>query len=58
MNRRDVTAFNAGLVFLVVAALGLWMAFGDVNWKLVSIAAPLALVFIGAAGLILSRTKS
>ncbi|QLQ16507.1 MAG: hypothetical protein HZY73_13540 [Micropruina sp.] len=58
MNRRDVTAFNAGLVFLVVAALGLWMAFGDVNWKLVSIAAPLALVFIGGAGLILSRTKS
>ncbi len=55
MKRRDITAFNAGLLFLGLSGLALWLALGTVNWKAVSIAAPLALVAIGVAGLLLAQ---
>ena len=55
MRRLDVTALNAGLLLAAVAVLGFWGAFGEIDWQLVSIAAPLSLVVIGVLGLALSR---
>ena len=55
MRRIDVAALNVSLVCLGVAALALRTAFGTVDWKLVSIDAPLGLVVIGLTGLLLSR---
>jgi hypothetical protein len=53
----DVTALVTGLLFLLLALLGLWSAFGTINWGLLGLALPLCLVIIGIAGLGLSRHK-
>ena len=58
MRRIDVAAFNVGLVSTGLAVLALCAAFGTVDWKLTSIVAPLGLVVIGLAGLLLSRTST
>lgn len=59
MNRRtDVTALVVGLVCLVLAGLGLWRAFGTVNWAWVGVGTPLVLVLVGLLGLMLSRPRS
>lgn len=58
MKRIDVAAMNIGLVCLGVAAIALCTAFATVDWKLVSIIAPLGLVVIGLIGLLLSRTST
>jgi len=58
MKRVDVAALNIGLVCLGIAALALCTAFASVDWKLVSIVAPLGLVVIGLIGLLLSRTPT
>ena len=58
MRRIDVAALNVGLVSIGVATLALCAAFGSVDWKLVSIIAPLGLVVIGLIGLLLSRTST
>lgn len=58
MKRIDVAALNIGLVCLGIAALALCAAFASVDWKLVSIVAPLGLVVIGLIGLLLSRTPT
>jgi hypothetical protein len=55
MRRVDVAALNVGLVCLGIATLALCTGFGTVDWKLVSIVAPLGLVVIGLIGLLLSR---
>lgn len=58
MNRRaDVTSLVIGLLTLVLAALGLWMSFGLVNWTWVGLAAPLFLVIVGLLGLLVSRPR-
>lgn len=54
----DTTALVIGLVGLLIAALGLWIAFGAVNWSWVGVAVPLLLVVFGLAGLFASRSKS
>lgn len=51
----DLTAFNAGLLFIALAGAGLCGAFGLLDWRMVSVGAPLTLVVIGLAGLVLSR---
>ncbi|MFT3861829.1 hypothetical protein [Micropruina sp.] len=55
MKRIDVAALNVGLVCCGIALLALCATFGAVDWKLVSIIAPLGLVVIGLIGLLLSR---
>ena len=58
MKRIDVAALNVGLASIGLAVLALIAAFGTVDWKLTSIVAPLGLVVIGLAGLLLSRTST
>lgn len=59
MTRRpDVTALILGLLVLTVAALGLWMAFGTVNWSVMGLAIPLFLVAFGILGLTVSRPRA
>lgn len=58
MKTRDTLGLVFGLIFLAVGALGLWAAFGTVNGKILQIAIPLALVGIGASGLLFSRRKT
>ena len=55
--RPDITALTVGLVACLLAALGMWAAYGSVNWPLVGLLAPIALVMIGLLGLILARTS-
>jgi hypothetical protein len=58
MKRIDVAAFNVGLFCVGLACLALISAFAIVDWQIVSIVAPLGLVLIGLAGLVLSRTST
>lgn len=53
----DVTALVIGLIGLTTAVLGLWAAFGTVNWALVVTGTPFLLVACGLLGLFASRTK-
>lgn len=53
----DATALVTGLLFLMLAVLGLLAAFGTIDWGLLGLALPLCLVIIGIAGLGLSRNK-
>ncbi len=55
--RADVLALVVGLLSLLLAGLGLWLAFGSVNWAWVGIAAPLVLVAVGLLGLAASRPR-
>jgi hypothetical protein len=57
MRRADVTGLTAGLLFLVLAAVALWAAFGTVDWTAVGLALPFALVAIGMLGLNLTRPR-
>lgn len=58
MNRRaDVGALIAGLLFLLLAAVGLWAAFGTVDWTALGFGLPFALVAIGMLGLNLTRPQ-
>jgi len=59
MNRVDVVALVFGLLLTAVGAGALWLAFaGSLNWQLVKVAAPLALVVVGVLGLAFSRNRS
>ncbi len=53
--RRDRAAFGFGVLAVALAALGLWTAYGQVQWRLVGIAAPIALVVVAIGILLLSR---
>lgn len=57
MNWRiDVLALVAGLLAIGAAGLALGVTLvGSVDWALVKIVAPLALVVIGVVGLVVSR---
>lgn len=55
--RADVVALVIGLLGLLLAALGLWAAWGTVSWASVGLAVPLCLVAIGVLGLLASRHR-
>jgi len=56
-RRTDVMGLTVGLLFLLIAAVGLWSAFGSVDWTTLGIALPIALVAIGVVGLDVDRRK-
>lgn len=53
----DITAFGLGAVAVLIGSLGLWASYGDISWAWVGRAAPVALIVIGIAMLILSRKR-
>jgi len=56
MRTRDVVALVFGLLFTGIGAAGVWYAFvGTLDWALLRTAAPVALVVVGALGLLVSR---
>ena len=58
-RRLDVVAFVLGLIFVSIAAAGLWRAAGGtIDWGLIKIVAPLGLVAVGVLGLALSRNRN
>lgn len=59
MKRPDVVALISGLLLTAVAIGSLWFSItGSMNWPLIRVAAPLALVAVGILGLALSRNKT
>lgn len=54
----DIGAFGLGAIAIAFGALALWASFGEVSWIVVSRAAPVVLVVIGIAMLILSRLRT
>jgi hypothetical protein len=58
MRRLDVVALVSGLL-LSGAAMGFlwWSITGFINWEVLKIVAPLALVAVGVVGLALSRNR-
>ena len=58
MKRVDVVALISGLLLTGVAVGSLWLAFhGSINWQLVRVISPMALVVVGVLGLALSRNR-
>ena len=58
MRRLDVVALVFGVLLTGVALASLWLSFtGSIDWQVIKIAAPLALVVVGVAGLALSRNR-
>lgn len=55
--KADTTGLTLGLLFLLIAALGLWSSLGRIDWADAGIALPLCLVIIGIVGLNLTRRK-
>jgi uncharacterized membrane protein YfcA len=53
--RPDRAAFGFGILAVALAALALWTAYGHVQWRLVGVATPVALVVVGIGILLLSR---
>jgi membrane protein YdbS with pleckstrin-like domain len=59
MKRVDVVALIAGVLLTGVAVASLWLTFtGSLNWQLLRLLAPLALVVVGVLGLAFSRNRS
>lgn len=57
-SRLDVVSLVLGLLMVLVAAAALWLTFvGPLDWGLLSTAAPLVLVAVGALGLLLTRRR-
>ena len=54
-GRPDGMSVTVGLLFGAIAAVGLWSAVGTVDWALVGVGLPVALVAIGVLGINLSR---
>ncbi|MFZ0530789.1 MAG: hypothetical protein WAL91_09655 [Propionicimonas sp.] len=52
----DRVAFAIGVLAVLVAGLALWLYYGTIDWRLVGVLAPAALVIIGAGMLLLSRS--
>lgn len=53
--RRDTASLIVGLAFVLIAGLGLWSAFGVVDWSLMKVIVPVCLVTVGLIGLAASR---
>ena len=59
MKRLDVVSLIFGLLLTAVAAGSLWLSFtGSLDWQLVKVAAPTALILVGVLGLVLSRNRT
>lgn len=56
--KSDRIAFAFGLAALALAALGLWANYGQIDWRIVGLVAPIALVVIGVGMLLLTRAKN
>ncbi len=54
----DIAAFGLGALALTLGGLALWASYGEINWLLASRAAPIVLIVIGIAMLILSRLRT
>ena len=54
--RPDPAATTIGLVFLLLAAVGLWAAFAPLDWPTLQGFLPFALVLVGLAGLAGTRS--
>ncbi len=54
-RRRDTASLIVGLAFVLIAGLGLWSAFGVVDWSLMKVIVPVCLVTVGLIGLAASR---
>lgn len=54
----DIAAFGLGSLACIVGAIALWACFGGISWTWIGRAAPVALVVLGIAMLILSRKKN
>ena len=55
----DTSAFIWGLIFLAVASLGLLRGLGHaIDWQVVGIVAPIALIALGLLGLAINRFHS
>ncbi len=53
--RLDRTGFSIGVAALGVGLLALWANYGHIDWRIVGMAAPVALVVIGVGILLLPR---
>ncbi len=51
---RDRSAFAFGFLSLALAALALWAAYGEVDWRPVGVLVPVAMVVTGIGVLLLS----
>ncbi len=51
----DTTAVIVGLLALLVAGIGLWEAFGTVDWTTAGVIAPVLLIVVGLVGLLTTR---
>ncbi|MBN9106542.1 MAG: hypothetical protein J0I14_16245 [Propionibacteriaceae bacterium] len=56
--RTDRTAFAVGISALLLAGLGLWSAWGQIDWRVVGFLVPAALVVIGVGMLLLSQRRN
>lgn len=56
--KADRAAFAFGVLALGLAGLALWTNYGHVDWRLVGMFAPAALIVIGAGMLLLSRRNN
>lgn len=56
--RSDIAALTIGLAACAFAVLALWAAYGTVSWAVVGLLAPITLVTIGLAGLVVARKKT
>lgn len=57
MRHTDTTALTLGLVFCLIAVVGLWAAFGTVSWTALGFLLPAALVLIGVLSLGIGTRK-
>jgi uncharacterized membrane protein (DUF4010 family) len=56
--KHDVVALVAGLLLTGVAACALWYTYTErIDWQVLRVGAPLALVVVGVLGLTLSRNR-
>jgi len=56
--RFDSTALVWGVIFAMLAGLGLWAGTGHrLDWSTISVVAPLVLIAAGALALVLSRSR-
>ena len=53
--RRDRAAFAFGVLALALAGLAFWTTYGHLDWKLVGMLVPAAMVVAGVGVLLLSR---
>ena len=51
----DTTAVIIGLLALFIAGIGLWDAFGTVDWAAAGVLAPVLLIIVGIVGLLTTR---